>query len=136
MTCGLPVHRVQRLVSTMGSLYFLNFFDTTTVVYLTKSGLLASDLCDESAVLCPSSVESSVYATLQLHRTCVCVLNTTVASDHSFMTPVTLCGLLMRWTSASALDVFDKLVVDIYDVRFVQWNVTYVCEICLQGLYH
>jgi len=52
------------------------------------------------------------------------------------MTPVTLCGLLMRWTSASALDVFDKLVVDIYDVRFVQWNVTYVCEIYLQGLYH
>ena len=47
-----------------------------------------------------------------------------------------LCGLLMLWTSASALNVFDKLVVDIYEVWFVQFNVTDVCEICLQGIYH
>jgi len=31
-----------------------------------------------------------------------------------------LCGLLMRWTLARALDAFDKLVVDIYDMRFVR----------------
>ena len=61
--------------------------------------------------------------------------------DHSFRTSVTLCGLLMRWTSASLLDVFDKLVIDIYDVRVCAMErdrcfVRFVCMAYFRRKFH